>query len=326
MGLGGLKSAWQRQTLHFGHERRDRYSVLVMDNRGMGDSDKPLMRYSSSELARDLLDVLVHIGWLPPLPSHLSSPSPSSTTTTTTIKPPSRTLHIAGLSLGGMIAQELACLVPEHISTLSLCCTAAEIENTTTFAENMANRASMLLPKSVDRSVSDAALSIFPRHFLAEPDNVRLPSPSTTPNCLPPLPSPHLTTTSPAPPAGEYLTFPTNAHRFVAQEMHKRLDPVHFGTKGFLLQLIAAGWHRKSPSQLRGLADRVGRERILVMHGTEDRMISPPHGRKLIEFLEPGVGLLVEGMGHAPLVERWEWFNKTIEERCELGERLDGRL
>lgn len=29
--------------------------------------------------------------------------------------------------------------------------------------------------------------------------------------------------------------------RFVAQEMHKRLDKERFGSTGFLLQLIAAG-------------------------------------------------------------------------------------
>jgi len=309
MGLGGLKSAWQRQTLHFGHERRDRYSVLVIDNRGMGNSDKPLMRYSSSEMALDVVDILSHIDWLPPSP--LSAPP----------TPPSRTLHISGISLGGMIAQEIACLIPSYISSLSLCCTAAAIENTTTFVENMSNRISMLVPKSVDRSVRDAGLSIFPATFLAAPDDAHLPSASTTPKCLPPAPHP----SCPHAPGKEYAHFPTNGHRYVAQEMHKRLDPVHFGVKGFLLQLIAAGWHYKSPQQLAEMAEKVGRERILVMHGTADKMISPPHGKKLMEYVQPGVGLMIEEMGHAPIVERWEWFNKTIDEMCELGEKLDGR-
>ncbi|MCV5148020.1 alpha/beta hydrolase, partial [Escherichia coli] len=80
MGLGGLKSAWQRQSLYFGHQNRDKYSVLLIDNRGMGDSDKPLMRYSSSEMARDRIDILVHVGWLPAPPS--SPPSSSSSITT----------------------------------------------------------------------------------------------------------------------------------------------------------------------------------------------------------------------------------------------------
>jgi pimeloyl-ACP methyl ester carboxylesterase len=308
MGLGGLKSAWQRQTLHFGHERRDQYSVLLIDNRGMGDSDKPLMRYSTSEMARDLAEVLAHpsVGWL------ASFPLPSTTTVEV-----ERTLHVVGVSMGGMIAQELACLIPSAISSLSLICTAAAIEKThdVTFAENVANRVQLLLPKSVDRSVRDTARQLFARSWLAAPDDVHLPDPATTPKCLPPSEG------------DKYLKFETNAQRFVAQEMHKRLDPQRrFGLKGFLLQLIAAGWHHKSPEQLREMADRVGRERILVMHGTEDGMISVPHGRKLIEYIQPAKGFIEEGMGHAPLVERYEWFNRTIEEQCAAGERLDGRL
>lgn len=311
MGLGGLKSAWQRQTLHFGHERRDRYSVLLIDNRGMGDSDKPLMRYSTSEMARDLAEVLVHVGWLPSFPLPPESDGRVS-----------RTLHVVGLSMGGMIAQELACLVPRVISSLSLCCTAAAIENTTTFAENVANRLSLLLPKSADRSIADAARQIFAARWLPLPDDVHLPDPTTTPRCLPPPPPPPLGEEEEG---GRYLRFATNAERFVAQEMHKRLDPARFGLKGFVLQLVAAGWHHKSAAQLRAMADAVGRHRILVMHGTEDGMISDPHGRKLIDVIRPGKGLIVEGMGHAPLVERWEWFHEMVEEMCEVGERLDGR-
>ncbi|KAK3305655.1 Alpha/Beta hydrolase protein [Chaetomium strumarium] len=314
MGLGGLKSAWQRQTLHFGHERRDQYSVLLIDNRGMGDSDKPLMRYSTSEMARDLAEVLAHpsVGWLPSFPLPASSSSSSSSSV-------ERTLHVVGVSMGGMIAQELACLIPAAISSLSLICTAAAIEkHDVSFAENVANRVQLLLPKSVDRSVRDTARQLFARAWLDAPDDVHLPDPATTPKCLPPA----------GEGAGEkYLRFETNAQRFVAQEMHKRLDPLRrFGLKGFLLQLIAAGWHHKSPEQLREMADRVGRERILVMHGTEDGMISVPHGRKLIEYIQPARGFIEEGMGHAPLVERYEWFNRTIEEQCAIGERLDGRL
>lgn len=315
MGLGGFKSAWQRQTLHFGHERRDQYSVLLIDNRGMGDSDKPLMRYSTSEMALDIVEVLAspEVGWLPsyPLPP-LDGSAPA----------PERTLHVVGISLGGMIAQELAVVLAEYISSLSLICTAAAVENTTSFTEHMAQRASLILPKSVDRSVADTARRIFAASWLGAPDDARLPDPATTPKCKPPAP----VTADGSGEEQRYLRFETNAQRFVAQEMHKRLDPAgRFTLKGFLLQLIAAGWHHKSPAQLAAMADRVGRDRILVMHGTEDRMITVPHGRKLIDFVRPAKGIIVEGMGHAPLAERCDWFNQVIEEQCLLGERLDGR-
>jgi pimeloyl-ACP methyl ester carboxylesterase len=78
------QSAWQRQTLKFGHENADKYSSLVFDNRGMGASGKPLMRYSTSEMAKDIIELLDHLGW-----TH------------------ERELHVVGVSMGGMIAQEL---------------------------------------------------------------------------------------------------------------------------------------------------------------------------------------------------------------------------
>ncbi|RAL60041.1 hypothetical protein DID88_000667 [Monilinia fructigena] len=84
MGLGSNKSTWQRQTLYFGHERGDKYSSLVFDNRGMGASDTPLLRYSTSEMAKDCIELLDHLGWTK-----------------------DRQLNITGVSMGGMIAQEL---------------------------------------------------------------------------------------------------------------------------------------------------------------------------------------------------------------------------
>jgi pimeloyl-ACP methyl ester carboxylesterase len=107
MGLGGLKTAWQRQTKDFGHLQGDKYSCLVLDNRGIGDSDKPLMRYSTSEMAEDLIEVLDHVGWTA-----------------------RRELHVVGISMGGMIAQEVALKIPKRISSLNLISTGAKIRNT----------------------------------------------------------------------------------------------------------------------------------------------------------------------------------------------------
>ena len=58
--------------------------MTIVDNRGIGESDKPLSRYSTSEMAKDTLEVLDHVAW--------------------TSK---RELHIVGISMGGMISQEL---------------------------------------------------------------------------------------------------------------------------------------------------------------------------------------------------------------------------
>lgn len=86
MGLGTFKTHWQRQVQYFGHEQGSQYSCLIFDNRGMGESDKPLARYSTTEMAKDTLELTDFLGW-------------------TSL----RQLHIIGVSMGGMIAQELVC-------------------------------------------------------------------------------------------------------------------------------------------------------------------------------------------------------------------------
>ncbi|EFX05997.1 alpha beta hydrolase fold family [Grosmannia clavigera kw1407] len=323
MGLGSFKSSWQRQTLYFGHERHADFSVLLVDNRGMGDSDKPLMRYSTSEMALDVVEVLEHVGFVERTPAGSESAAGLAFTPAS-----QRAVHVIGVSMGGMIAQELACMAPTIVASLSLCCTAAAIENTSpTIWQNLASRAALIVPKGVEESVRGAAGRIFAHDWLPQPDNVQLPKRGT-----------HLV----GPPQrgchGDqkqqddtddkddpwYRLFDNNYQRFVAQEMHKRLDP-RFSTAGFLMQLIACGWHHKSPQQLVTMADQIGRDRILVLHGTADHMISLPHGRKLIEYIQPGAAHIIEGMGHAPLAERCTWYNNLLEERARAGEKLAGR-
>ena len=84
MGLGGYMKAWQRQTKDFGHTEGDKYQCLIFDLRGMGESDKPLLRYTTSEMAKDVIELLDHVGWKD-----------------------DRSVHVVGISMGGMIAQEL---------------------------------------------------------------------------------------------------------------------------------------------------------------------------------------------------------------------------
>ena len=95
MGLGGMMKTWQRQTKDFGHTEADQYSCLVFDNRGMGESDKPLLRYTTSEMAKDVIELLDHVGWTA-----------------------ERSVHVVGISMGGMIAQEIVRLhdLPERVS------------------------------------------------------------------------------------------------------------------------------------------------------------------------------------------------------------------
>lgn len=165
----------------------------------------------------------------------------------------------------------------------------------------------MFIPKSLDRSVSDASRMMFSETWLAGKDSCALPQPGTPGVKFPP--------------SGQYGMFTTNYERFAAQEINKRLNP-RFAKKGFMLQAVAAGWHRKSAAQLKEIGDNVGRERIFVLHGTKDNMITLPHGQKLIEMLQPGVGIIKEGVGHVFMIEDALWHNEMIAEQVEKTRKL----
>ncbi|KAF2198280.1 alpha/beta hydrolase-like protein, partial [Delitschia confertaspora ATCC 74209] len=262
MGLGGMGYSWQRQTKDFAHTQADKYTSLVFDNRGIGESDKPCKRYTTSEMAKDTLELIDHIGW--------------------TRK---RELHIVGISMGGMIAQELAWLIPDRVCTLSLVSTAAGLFNTIGFIENLKNRANLFIPKPVDIQIANLKRNLFTADWLSEPDAL----------------------------ASESIKqpFPQNGDRVTALELTKRAHPSHFKPYAFILQAIAANWHSKSPAQLHELAEKVGRRRIMVVHGGKDRMITFPHGVVLWRGLEKGLGK-----------EGWEeWGLLTEEEEREVESR-----
>lgn len=281
MGLAGTKASWQRQTRYFGHDNGDKYSVLIIDNRGIGESDKPIGRYTTKGMAQDIIEVVDHVGWTD-----------------------ERQLNIVGISLGGMIAQEIGCLIPMRLQSLSLLCTTSSFESNKSPLESFKSSLGMVIPKSEEETIRDTASKIFIEEWLHAPDAENLPSPKTTPKC------------GPAPgPTGEYAKFENNFQRFAAQELTKRHTPGHFTVGGFLCQLAAAAGHRKSAAQLHDMAEKVGRKRILVLHGTRDNMIHVVNGQKLIKLIDPGVGLIVEDLGHAPVMERTQWFNSLLEER-----------
>ncbi|KDQ10386.1 hypothetical protein BOTBODRAFT_36284 [Botryobasidium botryosum FD-172 SS1] len=100
MGLNNSCFGWVRQVAHFGD--LDKYSVLVFDNRGVGNSDAPWGPYTTSAMAEDAIALLDFMGW-------------------TEV----RGVHIVGISLGGMISMEIASRIPERIASLTLTVTTA---------------------------------------------------------------------------------------------------------------------------------------------------------------------------------------------------------
>jgi len=110
MGLAADSQAWMFQLPDFAR----RYRTISFDNRGVGRSSKPPGPYSIHEMADEAAGLL----------DALSIPR----------------AHVVGVSMGGMIAQELVLRHPEKVRGLVLACTYpepdAEVERQREFSLN----------------------------------------------------------------------------------------------------------------------------------------------------------------------------------------------
>jgi 3-oxoadipate enol-lactonase len=91
-GLGGPKEGWRFQVPTLS----EHFHVLTIDNRGVGESDKPDHPYSIQMFAHDAANVMVALGW--------------------------GDAHVVGASMGGMIAQEFALAFPHMTKSVSILC------------------------------------------------------------------------------------------------------------------------------------------------------------------------------------------------------------
>jgi len=92
-GLQGVKEDWLGLELELSKDR----IVLIFDNRGMGESSVPQGPYSITQLAKDAIELIKHIGW--------------------------PKIDLMGISMGGMISQMIVLIEPNLVNKLILGCT-----------------------------------------------------------------------------------------------------------------------------------------------------------------------------------------------------------
>lgn len=97
-GLSADRRGWLMQRGALG----ERYRLLLIDNRGVGESDRPPGPYDLGEMAEDVIAVMDDVGWA--------------------------SAHVMGASMGGVISQIIGVLHPHRVRSLVLACTACRHE------------------------------------------------------------------------------------------------------------------------------------------------------------------------------------------------------
>jgi len=95
MGFSAKGSDWRFQKRAF----KKRYRIVTFDNRGTGKTDQPVGLYTTKIMADDTIGLMDYLNI--------------------------KKAHILGVSMGGMIAQELAINHPHRVKKLVLVCTYA---------------------------------------------------------------------------------------------------------------------------------------------------------------------------------------------------------
>jgi pimeloyl-ACP methyl ester carboxylesterase len=247
MGLGGNLHFWEFQLPAFARAHR----TVAFDNRGAGRSDKPPGPYSMQLLADDAVAVLDHLGI--------------------------RRAHVVGISMGGMIAQDLALRHPERVGALVLACT---------FARPDAN---------VHQVAADGAQQLGTPSPLALLQGGTFDLSGVDVKQL-----------------FKFMMSLILTPEFIAREKQwlrallERAVEYGFSVEAFLAQVAAVMNHDAAADLVRVRAP------TLVVTGTEDKLVPPHHSDELARLI-PGATLVkIPGGTHGFNVEMADRFNETV--------------
>lgn len=263
MGVNSTSFGWFSQVEHFG--RLPQYSVLVFDNRGVGMSGTPRGPYTTSGMAEDVVVLLDYLKWTE-----------------------ERSVHVVGISMGGMIAQELADRISDRIISLSLIVTTAGSQfmlNVPPWKGSTA-LARLLMTGDPDAKVPILMDMLFPQSWLAEKAEDD--------------------------PEGR-----TNLEIHSAW-YHRRLKITRPQTpSGALSQLYAGLTHYVSPARLRKISSSI--PKVIILTGDQDHVIPGSNSRYIHSHMPEAEFHWWEGTGHGISAQWMRRFNELLEKTFEEG-------
>ncbi|EGG06840.1 soluble epoxide hydrolase [Melampsora larici-populina 98AG31] len=237
MGLNNTFFSWSKQVEHFG--KLDDHVVLVFDNRGVGNSDVgPERFFKTSGMAKDVIDLLDFIGWNQ-----------------------SRSINVIGVSMGGMIAQELCLQIPQRIVSVVFTSTQAGESNRLPPLSTTFGILRMLLSGGTpEERIARLVTKLFPAVWLD----------------------------STASDGSGKTNRQVKQEELVSNYYKRREQP----TAGIIGQLSAAATHLCTPEVLGRLAKSVAPAKLVVLSGALDQVIDVSKSITLHENL-PGSELVV---------------------------------
>ncbi|CDS01028.1 related to alpha/beta hydrolase [Sporisorium scitamineum] len=270
MGLNNSCFGWLPQVEHLCKDPR--YSCLVFDNRGVSNSETPAGWYKTSEMAQDAFELLEYLGWIS---KGQSKPS----------------VHVAGVSMGGMIGLEMARQRPEVIASLSLIsATPGRRFRTPTYG--LTSLARVLGGRTLGFDSEQYRLNrlittLFPTSWLSQPH--------------------------PQDPQGR-------THQQVLYDMFKWR--FHFTTRqslhGAVSQMKAAVTHNVPDADLERIDKTVGK--IAILTGDEDYLVDPRNSDYLRDKLTTAEFHKFDNAGHALGNQLADKVNAILEKVIAEGE------
>ncbi|TFK81695.1 alpha/beta-hydrolase [Polyporus arcularius HHB13444] len=263
MGLNSSSAAWLPQVDYFGS--KPEYSVLVFDNRGVGNSGAPRGPYTTSGMADDVVTLLDYIGWKE-----------------------KRQIHVVGVSLGGMIAQEVASKIPERIVSLSLIVTKAGRRRLVELPSyiGLKNLMRTMMIKEPEKKIPYVLEMLYPKEWL----DAKAPS---------------------DPEGRTNREIETLAYK-------KRIEVTRPQTfLGAISQMAAAMTHHVSPDRLRKISSAI--PKVIIVTGDTDNLIDPSNSHFLKEHMPEAELVVKTGVAHGLTIQEKQWFNELLERTFKEG-------